>query len=1236
MSTVPFSLLDSLELPELAERAARKVSRSGSTLFEEPISTTATSATTYSEFYASDDDVPCAAALDVKPLSEPLPPVARPLDVAAVPNHDDVGGGGDNDEEDETEEAIARRVQQRKIEALLRRQRAAQDGYIQSKPAVDVQVHVPATPVAPVSAPKVAVTPPVPVVVDAPVEELTPQQQRAKALAMRNARLASPFMSGPAATAQSHQRPPVVADLQQQAPPQVATTRASVSSGEWRRDSDLFLASLHSSNSSVPVASQVTSTAGATTASYETPDLSEVTRCNAQAYGYEADSSVTYSMPDIATVASSSQADDVDSYAEPAIAVYSSPTLRTAAAAASPASLASLPRASPSAPPSKPAAPLVRAWNEEFQRLWVAHVAADQRMRSSAGAANDDRPGDELSVMLSIGQLVSEFTASATRIGRTIISETFLAPEHKTYKPIAVGGVGGGLKFAADGIFFKFAVDEYGLYGGNEYAAKSASHELRHMQLLMAHVIGGSLRTAMLHFPLMTIITHRGFRLIATTQLPIDASTIEYGSANAAVTIHNAADVAPVMQELAAELNLASHHVVSRDGRQRFLLHACADIEVHRGRDDRLYVIDCHRLLPPTMPLVVASTTAPGKVTSVLKNANLFYLFRPTFVRSYARPLSPDSFSGFADRTESAEFNRACREATTNLLEVVVPRAARRFEERIARLGGSVGSLRRLVEVLHREGVNVRFLGYVRQSTAVPALRRALLTEMVARTIKQVLNTGLRKLQTVLLQDYCDYVYRFFNENIFGGRKLRSVAWWANDGPAALLQRFARSFDAAQDGADLRALIDERVLYDRLRELTGVDFGRYDEFVTNLGDVQHGSYNVLELQPVVHRLWVLPVFEATLLLQEALPSPDAPLAEHTAFYERVRSLFIESLSTRPEDVAALDGLGLAFKAHAVVAARHRRGALALSLFAEALECFRDALAIAPASHLAVLHFDHGVTLAALARVTIDARRARLDDALREQVIEELQAESLDDPKKQAHADSLLRRLQATQASADSAPLLAPSDADLSATFARAGEQFALAAALDARDFDALFNQAHCVLMAEIVNVSEEVRPPEASLLAVPGSRPEDDALEARRQSALQASALAQALCERAVRLQIEAGAGAAAEAAPAGGELRVASLNRMRTALEADATLALALSGRRSPRSERRRERLRSLSPVLQAVTRSWPPRKEEVEVEPAARDESSDEHSDEHTLTHERGFSLAQQQQQQSPNKPH
>ena len=37
-----------------------------------------------------------------------------------------------------------------------------------------------------------------------------------------------------------------------------------------------------------------------------------------------------------------------------------------------------------------------------------------------------------------------------------------------------VGGVGGGLKYACGGIFFKFCVDEYGLYGGNHWAAKAA------------------------------------------------------------------------------------------------------------------------------------------------------------------------------------------------------------------------------------------------------------------------------------------------------------------------------------------------------------------------------------------------------------------------------------------------------------------------------------------------------------------------------------------------------------------------------------------------------------------------------------------------------------------------------------------------------------------------------------------------------------------------------------------
>lgn len=45
--------------------------------------------------------------------------------------------------------------------------------------------------------------------------------------------------------------------------------------------------------------------------------------------------------------------------------------------------------------------------------------------------------------------------------------------------PTITKGVAGGQKFISKNIFFKFATDIYGIYGGDEFAAKSAAMELR-------------------------------------------------------------------------------------------------------------------------------------------------------------------------------------------------------------------------------------------------------------------------------------------------------------------------------------------------------------------------------------------------------------------------------------------------------------------------------------------------------------------------------------------------------------------------------------------------------------------------------------------------------------------------------------------------------------------------------------------------------------------------------------
>jgi len=42
-----------------------------------------------------------------------------------------------------------------------------------------------------------------------------------------------------------------------------------------------------------------------------------------------------------------------------------------------------------------------------------------------------------------------------------------------------VAATAGGIKYVSHNILFKFAVDDQGLYGSDEYAMKAASHELR-------------------------------------------------------------------------------------------------------------------------------------------------------------------------------------------------------------------------------------------------------------------------------------------------------------------------------------------------------------------------------------------------------------------------------------------------------------------------------------------------------------------------------------------------------------------------------------------------------------------------------------------------------------------------------------------------------------------------------------------------------------------------------------
>lgn len=62
------------------------------------------------------------------------------------------------------------------------------------------------------------------------------------------------------------------------------------------------------------------------------------------------------------------------------------------------------------------------------------------------------------------------------------------------------------------------------IYGGNEFAMKAANHELKGLQAYVNCNIEN------LYFPLFGLIDYKGWRVIVSSILPIDRSTIIYGN----------------------------------------------------------------------------------------------------------------------------------------------------------------------------------------------------------------------------------------------------------------------------------------------------------------------------------------------------------------------------------------------------------------------------------------------------------------------------------------------------------------------------------------------------------------------------------------------------------------------------------------------------------------------------------------------------------------------------------
>ncbi|KAH3759766.1 Histidine kinase A [Pelomyxa schiedti] len=421
-------------------------------------------------------------------------------------------------------------------------------------------------------------------------------------------------------------------------------------------------------------------------------------------------------------------------------------------------------------------------WNEQFQNII--------------------KQEDGLEKYSQIAQFANDFVYSASLYGKIIISELGMPEKEKTIKPISIGGIAGGEKYIVRGIFFKLAIDKHNLYNSDEKAAKGAGHELKGLQSYYnCHIPG-------LCLPLFVLIDYKGYRLSATSVLPIRSDTIKYGSSDAALHIHTEIpELNRKMEEAAAMLNLKGHAINGK------LLHSAVDVEVHQGLDGNFYIVDSARVFPPEAPL---------DDDFVEKRRYLYSLLRPELVKSSPVPLSSDAYSSFDRNDPNCDENREdLMLATLRLTNEVIPMFAQKLEAQILETGTSDLNL---AQSLHKAGINVRHLMRLYHCCTTPIARTTILTESVARAVKSIIRGKLRKrmkrppfVPTEL--PYKQIIIDCFN-TVLGHNVRKSEKLWSYDLPAWLKENYRSGYNR-----DLKTISPKQVqmflLMTRVQEMIG-------------------------------------------------------------------------------------------------------------------------------------------------------------------------------------------------------------------------------------------------------------------------------------------------------------------------------------------------------------------------------------------------------------------------------
>lgn len=477
------------------------------------------------------------------------------------------------------------------------------------------------------------------------------------------------------------------------------------------------------------------------------------------------------------------------------------------------------------ASPMDPTVPVRETWNSRFQKLVEVLIR-----RQSAGHYPIERNMREHKRFLKqLLRLNEDFVWTAQTYGKIIITELY--ESQKRIRPLddVLGTMA--VKYIAQNIFFKVACDkEHFFQGVPRYAAKTAGHELK------GAISFSNTLTPGLNFPLMCNVDYLGHRLNAIAVLPVppkgaglilgmeDGKNMHFDVAKGAETLNG------LISQAAKKINLRLHYVRLPDGRE-IEISGPADLEGHLGIDNKFYILDFARTMPPSY--------ADESVWQKLKFRHLFQLLRPEILSTWGEPLCSDSFSMFMAGSESyrRDTNKLTFLATMTLEKRLIPKFVRETlipEIDDARLNRQLQSYR-ITRAMHRSGINMRYLGLVYKE--VPRENREcrliVFIEALSRqckiNLRERLQTKMTEIKVPVLAPYLRTTVGFYN--LVFGNSAKSAIYHRR-----LVEQLAENFDlrldlAAERVDDLRSYVTSsrllhgpHLLFNRLMEATGTRF----------------------------------------------------------------------------------------------------------------------------------------------------------------------------------------------------------------------------------------------------------------------------------------------------------------------------------------------------------------------------------------------------------------------------